>query len=104
MNNKISKLSKIPKLDLKGYERDLLIYIYKFLQIHFRQKDLRSQLKQYCNRVVEELLKVNWDVISEGDKRLYIREIKEYKEDYGEKGLGDSCDISSWNSVLELEV
>ena len=29
MNNKISKLSKIPKLDLKGYERGLLIYIYK---------------------------------------------------------------------------
>ena len=82
------------KLDLKGYERDLLIYAFRYT----------LGRRTYAVGTIVELLKSNWDILSEGDKRLYIKEIKEHKEIYGEKGLGDSCDISSWNSVLELEV
>ena len=84
--------NKIPKLDLKGYERDLLIYAFRYA----------LGRRTYAVSTIVELLKSNWDTLSEGDKWLYINEIKEYKEIYGEKGLGDLCDISSWNSVLEL--
>ena len=80
------------KLDLKGYERDLLIYAFRYT----------LGRRTYAVSTIVELLKINWDIISEGDKRLYINEIKEYKEIYGEKGLGDLCDIHSWNSILNL--
>ena len=81
------------KLDLMGCERELLIYAFRYV----------LGRRSYAVSTVVELLKKNWDIISEGDKRLYINEIKECKEIYGEKGLGGLCDVSSWNSVLRLD-
>ena len=89
MNNKLN----LKGYDLKGYERDLLIYAFRYV----------LGRRTYAVSTVIDLLKSNWDIISEGDKQLYIKEIKEYKELYGERGLGDSCDIKCWNSILELE-
>ena len=85
--------NNLPKINLKGYERDLLIYAFRYV----------LGRRTYAVSTIIDLLKSNWDILSEGDKQLYIKEIKEYKELYGERGLGDSCDIKCWNSILELE-
>ena len=89
MTNKLN----LKGYDLKGYERDLLIYAFRYI----------LGRRTYAVSTIIDLLKSNWDILSEGDKQLYIKEIKEYKELYGERGLGDSCDIKCWNSILELE-
>ena len=76
------------QIDFGDFSRDMLIYAFRYtLGRH-----------SYAPSTVIEVLLNNKDIISDGDKQLYIREIKQYFEDV--KCREDDFDMRSWMRVV----
>lgn len=78
------------KLDFKEDERDVLIYAFRYA----------LGRRTFASKTMSEVIIANWDKLSEFDKGLFKKEIREHEKLYG--NLGDDCDRSSWYRILEL--
>jgi len=72
-------------------QRDLLIYAFRYT----------LGRATYAPHTVIAVLKKSWNNISQGDKRLYQREIKEAIE---HDMAGHDLDKEEWSKILELDI
>jgi len=81
------------KIEFKnGEERDVLIYAFRYAL---------GRRSYAVSTVIDNILH-NWETLSEGDKKLYQREIKEHEEMYG--NLGDEMDKKNWYKIVDKEI
>ena len=78
-----------PIIDFKGNSRDVLIYAFRYA----------LGRSSYSTSTVSELIIANWDVLPEGDKSLYKREIQEAID---ESRYGMNMDKVNWERILAL--
>ena len=81
------------KINWKGYERDILIYMFRYC----------LSRRSYAVGTATEILQLNWNIISDFDKRLIHKEIKEHFDLYSEAEKYD-MDRTAWNVILELPI
>ena len=81
------------KINWKGYERDVFIYTFRYCLTR----------KSYAVATATELIKANWNIISEFDRKLIQKEIKEYFNLFSPDGKYD-MDKIIWNTILELPI
>jgi hypothetical protein len=81
------------KLDWKGYEREIFIYMFRYC----------LSRRSYAVGTAIELIKLNWGVLSEFDKRLIQKEIKEHFELYSPAEKYD-MNKKYWDTILELPI
>ena len=86
-------MKKPIKLDWKGYDRDILVYTFRYC----------LSRRSYAVATAIELIKLNWAVLSEFDKRLIQKEIKEHFELYSPAEKYD-MDVTAWNVILGLPI
>lgn len=75
----------------KSFHRDILLYAFRYALGRM----------SYSTSIMQDAIKDVWLEISENDRRLIKKEIKEYKEQYGKIGM--DCDEVGWMNLLELE-
>lgn len=78
-------------IDWKGYDRDVLIYMFRYC----------LSRRSYAVSTAIEIIQTNWDILSYFDKKLIQREIKEHFELYSPTDKYD-IDKDAWNVILEL--
>lgn len=76
---------------LTDFHRDILIYAFRYALGRM----------SYSTSIMQDAIKDLWLEISESDRRIIKRDIKEYKEQYGKIGM--DCDEVGWMDLLELE-
>ena len=81
------------KIDWKGYERDVFIYMFRY----------GLSRRSYVVGTATEILQSNWNIISDFDKKLIQKEIKEHFELYSNID-GFDMDKKYWNVILELPI
>ena len=81
------------KINWKGYERDILIYMFRYC----------LSRRSYAVGTATEILQLNWNILSEFDKRLIHKEIKEHFDLYSYAEKYD-MDKTAWNAILELPI
>ena len=81
------------QINWRGYERDILIYMFRYCLTR----------KSYAVATAIELIQSNWNILSNFDKKLIQKEIKEYFELYNNID-GFDMDKKYWNVILELPV
>jgi hypothetical protein len=86
-------MKKSNKINWKGYDRDILVYMFRYC----------LSRRSYAVGTAIEIIKANWDVLSEFDKKLIQKEIKEYFELYSNID-GFDMDKKYWNIILELPI
>lgn len=72
-------------------QRDVLIYAFRYT----------LGRSTYAPHTIISILKTNWDLLSDGDKKLYQREIKEAIDN---DMAGQEMDRKAWASVLDLPI
>jgi hypothetical protein len=86
-------MKKPIKLDWKGYDRDILVYTFRYC----------LSRRSYAVGTAIELIQTNWSVLSVPDKKLIQKEIKEYFQLYSPAEKYD-MDKKYWNVILELPI
>ena len=81
------------KIDWKGYERDVFIYMFRYCLTR----------RSYSVGTAIEIIRANWDVLSDFDKKFIQKEIKEHFELYSPAEKYD-MDKIAWNVILELPI
>ena len=81
------------KIDWKGYDRDILIYMFRYC----------LSRRSYAVATAKEIIQSNWNILSEFDKKLIQKEIKEYFQLYSPAEKYD-MDRTAWNIILELPI
>ena len=86
-------MKKSKKINWKGYDRDILIYMFRYC----------LSRRSYAVGTSIEIIQANWNIISEYDRRLIQKEIKEYFQLYSSDGKYD-MDRTFWDTILELPI
>lgn len=86
-------MKKSNKIDWKGYDRDILVYTFRYC----------LSRRSYAVGTAIEIIKANWDVLSEFDRKLIQKEIKEYFQLYSSAEKYD-MDKKFWDTILELPI
>lgn len=81
------------KINWKGYDRDILIYMFRYCLTR----------RSYAVGTATEILQSNWNNINIPDKKLIQKEIKEHFELYSPAEKYD-MDVTAWNVILELPI
>ena len=81
------------KIDWKGYDRDVLIYMFRYCITR----------RSYSVGTAVELIQSNWDILSVFDRKLIQKEITEHFELYSPAEKYD-MDRVAWNVILELPI
>ena len=81
------------KINWKGYDRDVLIYMFRYC----------LSRKSYSVGTAVEIIQANWDVLSDFDRKLIQKEIKEHFQLYSPAEKYD-MDRIAWNIILELSI
>ena len=81
------------KIDWKGFEMDVFIYMFRYC----------LSRKSYSVGTATEIIKANWDVLSDFDKKLIQKEIKEHFELHSPAEKYD-MDKIAWNIILDLPI
>ena len=81
------------KINWKGYEMDVFIYMFRYCITR----------RSYSVGTAIEIIQVNWDVLSDFDKKLIQKEIKEHFELHSPAEKYD-MDKIAWNVLLELPI
>ena len=81
------------KINWKGYERDVLIYMFRYC----------LSRKSYAVGTGIEILHANWNILNVPDRKLIQREIKEHFDLYSSDGKYD-MDRTFWDTILELPI
>jgi hypothetical protein len=81
------------KINWEGYETEIFIYMFRYCLTR----------RSYAVGTAIELIQKNWDVLSEFDKKLIQKEIKEYFQLYSS---AEKYDMGKkfWNVILELPI
>ena len=79
------------KINWKGYDRDVLIYMFRYCLTR----------RSYSVGTAIEIIQANWNILSDFDKKLIHKEIKEHFELYNPAEKYD-MDRTAWNVLLEL--
>ena len=81
------------KIDWKGFERDVFIYMFRYC----------LSRRSYSVGTAVELIQANWNILSDFDRKLIKKEIKEHFDLYSEAEKYD-MDRTAWNVILELPI
>ena len=81
------------KIDWKGYDRDVFIYMFRYC----------LSRRSYAVGTAIEIIQANWDVLSDFDKKLIQKEIKEHFQLYSPAEKYD-MDKIAWDVILELPI
>ena len=81
------------KIDWKGYDRDVLIYTFRYC----------LSRRSYAVGTAIELIQSNWDILSDIDRKLIHKEITEHFQFYSPAEKYD-MDRTAWNVILELPI
>ena len=81
------------KIDWKGFEMDVFIYMFRYC----------LSRKSYSVGTAIEIIQANWDVLSDFDKKLIQKEIKEHFQLYS-PAEKYNMDKIAWNVILELPI
>lgn len=81
------------KIDWKGYDRDIFIYMFRYCLTR----------RSYSVGTAVELIQSNWNILSDFDKKLIQKEIKEHFQLYSSAEKYD-MDVTAWNVLLELPI
>ena len=81
------------KINWKGYEMDVFIYMFRYCLAR----------KSYVVGTAVELIQSNWDILSDFDRKLIQKEIKEHFELYSPAEKYD-MDRTIWEVLLELPI
>jgi hypothetical protein len=86
-------MKKPIKINWKGYERDVFIYMFRYC----------LSRRSYAVGTAIEIIKENWNIISEYDRKLIHKEIKEHFQLYSSAEKYD-MDVTFWDTILELPI
>lgn len=81
------------KINWKGYDREVLIYMFRYC----------LSRRSYSVGTAIEIIQSNWNILSDFDKKLIQKEIKEHFELYSPAEKYD-MDVTAWNVLLELPI
>ena len=81
------------KIDWKGYDRDVLIYTFRYCLTR----------RSYAVGTAIEIIQANWNILSDSDRKLILKEIKEHFQLYTPAEKYD-FDRTVWNVILELPI
>ena len=81
------------KIDWKGYDIDVLIYMFRYC----------LSRRSYVVGTAIEIIQANWNILSDSDRKLIQKEIKEHFELYSPAEKYD-MDKIAWNVILELPI
>ena len=81
------------EINWKGYDRDVLIYMFRYC----------LSRRSYAVGTAIEIIQANWDVLSEFDRKLIQKEIKEHFQLYSPAEKYD-MDRTAWDVLLELPI
>ena len=81
------------KIDWKGYERDVFIYMFRYC----------LSRKSYAVGTAIEIIQSNWNILSDFDRKLIQKEIKEHFQLYS-PAEKYNMDRTAWNVILELPI
>ena len=81
------------KINWKGYERDVLIYMFRYC----------LSRRSYAVGPAIEIIQSNWNILSDFDKKLIQKEIKEHFQLYSPAEKYD-MDRIVWEVILELPI
>ena len=81
------------KIDWKGYDREVLIYMFRYCLTR----------RSYAVGTAIEIIKANWNILSDSDRKLIQKEIKEHFELHTPVEKYD-MDRKAWNIILELPI
>ena len=81
------------KIDWKGFEMDVFIYMFRYC----------LSRKSYAVGTAVELIHANWHILSDFDKKLIQKEIKEHFQLHTPAEKYD-MDRTVWEVLLELPI
>ena len=81
------------KIDWKGYDRDVFIYMFRYCITR----------RSYAVGTAIEIIQANWNILSDSDRKLILKEITEHFQLYSEAEKYD-MDRKAWNIILELPI
>ena len=81
------------KINWQGYERDVIIYMFSYC----------LSRRSYAVGTAIEIIQSNWNILSDFDRKLIQKEIKEHFELYSPAEKYD-MDVTAWNVILELPI
>ena len=81
------------KINWKGYERDVLIYMFRYC----------LSRRSYAVGTATEIIHSNWNILSNFDRKLIQKEIKEHFDLYSSAEKYD-MGRTAWNVILELPI
>ena len=81
------------KINWKGHESDVFIYMFRYC----------LSRKSYSVGTAIEIIQANWDILSDFDKKLIQKEIKEHFQLHTPAEKYD-MDRTAWNVILELPI
>ena len=81
------------KINWKRYEMDVFIYMFRYC----------LSRKSYSVGTAIEIIQTNWDVLSDFDRKLIQKEIKEHFELHSPAEKYD-MDRTAWEVLLELPI
>ena len=81
------------KINWKGYDRDVFIYMFRYC----------LSRKSYAVGTGIEIIKSNWNILSDFDRKLIQKEIKEHFQLYSPAEKYD-MDRTVWEVILELPI
>ena len=81
------------KIDWKNYDRDVLIYMFRYC----------LSRKSYAVGTATDIIHANWNILSSFDRKLFHKEIKEHFELHSPAEKYD-MDRIAWDVILELPI
>lgn len=84
-------MKTLNKINWKTYDRDILIYMFRYC----------LSRRSYAVSTAIDIIQTNWDILSEFDRKLIQKEIKEHFELYSPADKYD-MDKNAWGFILDL--
>ena len=81
------------KIDWKGFEMEVFIYMFRYC----------LSRKSYSVGTAIEIIQANWNILSDFDRKLIQKEIKEHFELHSPAEKYD-MDKTAWDVILELPI
>ena len=81
------------KINWKGYDRDVFIYMFRYCLTR----------RSYAVGTAIEIIQANWNILSDSDRKLILKEIKEHFQLYSPAEKYD-MDKIAWEVILELPI
>ena len=81
------------KIDWKGFEREVIIYMFRYCLTR----------RSYSVGTAIEIIQSNWNILSDFDRKLIQKEIKEHFQLYSPAEKYD-MDRTAWEVILELPI